>query len=119
MTGDVLTKVPVGLLPVILFLVTLIYMDSYKLVRLKTVLWVIGLGGLTAWLALYVNGFVLDALDMRLQAYSRYVAPLVEESLKALAIVYLFKSSRIGFLVDAAILGFSVGAGFALIENFY
>ena len=119
MTGDVLTKVPVGLLPVILFLVTLIYMDSYKLVRLKTVLWVIGLGGLTAWLALYVNGCVLDALDMRLQAYSRYVAPLVEESLMALAIVYLFKSSRIGFLVDAAILGFAVGAGFALIENFY
>jgi len=43
----------------------------------------------------------------------------VEESLKALVMVFLFRSSRIGFLVDAAIMGFAVGAGFALLENFY
>jgi hypothetical protein len=34
-------------------------------------------------------------------------------------VVYLFRSNRIGFLVDAAILGFAVGAGFALAENLY
>jgi len=44
---------------------------------------------------------------------------VVEEGLKALFIVYLFRSNRIGFLVDAAIMGFAVGAGFALVENFY
>jgi hypothetical protein len=33
--------------------------------------------------------------------------------------VYLFRGNRIGFLVDSAILGFAVGAGFALVENFY
>lgn len=114
-----LLKAPVGLLPVLIFLGALVWMDSYKLVRLRAVLAVIATGGLTAWAAMYLNGWVLGALDMDLQTYSRYVAPLVEEALKALVIVYLFRSNRIGFLVDAAIMGFAVGAGFALIENFY
>lgn len=114
-----LLKAPVGLLPVLIFLGTLVWMDSYKLVRLRVVLAVIAAGGLTAWAAMYLNGWALGALDMDLQTYSRYVAPLVEEGLKALVIVYLFRSNRIGFLVDAAIMGFAVGAGFALVENFY
>lgn len=115
---DILVRAPVGLLPVVIFLVVLVYMDSYKLVSLKSVLLVIGLGGLTALLAMYMNGWLLGLLDIPIKPYSRYVAPLVEESLKALAIIYLFRSNRIGFLVDSAIMGFAVGAGFALVENF-
>jgi hypothetical protein len=76
-------------------------------------------GGLCTIAALYLNGWILAETGMEFKSYSRYVAPLVEESLKALVIVFLFRSSRIGFLVDAAIMGFAVGAGFALLENFY
>jgi RsiW-degrading membrane proteinase PrsW (M82 family) len=119
MNLEILAKVPVGLLPVLIFLVVLVYMDSYKLVSLKAVLWVIGLGGLSTWLALYLNGWIITALDLDMTQYSRYVAPLLEESLKALIIIFLFRTNRIGFLVDSAILGFAVGAGFALVENFY
>lgn len=118
MSFDILARAPVGLLPVIIFLVVLVYMDSYKLVRFKTVLTVILLGGLTALIAMYVNGWLLGVLEIPLKPYSRYVAPLVEEGLKALVIIYLFRSNRIGFLVDSAIMGFAVGAGFALVENF-
>ncbi|MBT8053940.1 MAG: PrsW family intramembrane metalloprotease [Xanthomonadales bacterium] len=107
-----------GLLPVLIFLVVLVYMDSYKLVSLKNVLAVIFMGGLTAVAAMYINGWLLGVLDMPLKPYSRYVAPFVEEGLKALIIVYLFRTNRIGFLVDSAIMGFAVGAGFALVENF-
>ena len=49
--------------------------------------------------------------------FARYLAPLVEEALKALWIAVLLRRGRVGFLVDAAILGFAVGAGFALVEN--
>jgi RsiW-degrading membrane proteinase PrsW (M82 family) len=119
MTIDLLVKAPVGLLPVLIFLVALLYLDSYKLVSLKTVLWVIVAGGLCTIAALYLNGWILAESGLELKSYSRYVAPLVEESLKALVMVFLFRSSRIGFLVDAAIMGFAVGAGFALLENFY
>jgi hypothetical protein len=79
---------------------------------------VIMLGGLTALAAMYINGWLLGVFDMPLKPYSRYVSPIVEESLKALVIIYLFRSNRVGFLVDSAIMGFAVGAGFALVENF-
>ncbi len=119
MTTSSLLHYPVGLLPVVLFLVVLVYMDSYKLVRLRTVLWIIGLGGVSAIGSYFVNGAVLDLTGLDRVPFSRYAAPVVEETLKALVMVFLFRTSRIGFLVDAAILGFAVGAGFALVENFY
>lgn len=113
-----LARAPVGLLPVLIFLVILVYMDSYKLVSLRSVLAVIAVGGLVALAAMFVNGQLLNTLDIPFLSYARYVAPVVEESMKALVIVYLFRSNRIGFLVDSAIMGFAVGAGFALVENF-
>ncbi len=119
MAPEILLRAPVGLLPVLVFLFVLVYMDSYKLVSLRTVLAVILLGALTAIAAYYINPLVMDALELGFKPYARYVAPVVEEALKALVMVYLFRSSRIGFLVDSAILGFAVGAGFALVENFF
>ena len=119
MPVDVLIRAPVGLIPVLVFLVALLYMDSYKLVSLKTVLWVITAGGLCTIAALYLNGWILAESGLEFKTYTRYVAPLMEESLKALVVIFLFRSSRIGFLVDAAIMGFAVGAGFALLENLY
>jgi RsiW-degrading membrane proteinase PrsW (M82 family) len=119
MSSELLLRAPVGLLPVLVFLSALVYMDSYKLVSLRTILFVIIGGCLTAVAAYFINPLVMDLLNLGFQPYSRYAAPVVEESLKALVIIYLFRSHRIGFLVDAAIMGFAVGAGFALVENFF
>ncbi len=47
------------------------------------------------------------------------MSPLIEEALKATVILFLIRLNRIGFLVDAAIMGFAVGTGFAVIENMY
>jgi RsiW-degrading membrane proteinase PrsW (M82 family) len=116
---DLLIRAPVGLLPGLIFLIVLVWMDSYKLVSLKTVLLVIVAGGLTTIAAMYLNGWLIVGLDMDFRPYSRYVAPLLEEGLKALVVIYLFRSNRICFLVDSAIMGFAVGAGFALVENFF
>lgn len=117
--ADILIRAPIGLLPVVMFLGVLVYMDSYKLVRLHLVLLVIGLGGAMCVASYFVNGYLIGLSGLDFLAYSRYIAPLAEESLKGLVMVYLFRSSRIGFLVDSAILGFAVGAGFALVENLY
>ena len=119
MSIEFLARVPIGLLPVLIFLVVLVYMDSYKLISLKSVLWVILLGALTTVVAFFLNGWLIDALGLGLKPYSRYVSPLAEESLKALVIVFMFRTNRIGFLVDAAIMGFAVGAGFAVAENIF
>jgi RsiW-degrading membrane proteinase PrsW (M82 family) len=119
MTEEMLVRAPVGLLPVLLYLVLLVYMDSYKLVTLRTVLAVIAAGAAMAVVAYFANGELRSLMDLPFTTYSRFVAPVVEEVLKGLVIVFLFRTHRIGFLVDAAIFGFAVGAGFAVAENFF
>lgn len=107
----------VAFLPVTLFLVGLLYLDSYKLVPLRTILIAIAAGGCAAVLSYYAAMVLLPGLALNLTLYSRYVAPYIEESLKGLILVYFIRTHRIGFLVDAAIFGFAIGAGFALFEN--
>lgn len=119
MSSDLLTRAPVGLLPVLIFMLLLLYMDSYKLVKLRTILWVILAGAMLPVISYWVNGYAIGLLGWDFSVYSRYAAPVIEEGLKACVIIYLFRTHRIGFLVDAAILGFAVGAGFGVVENFY
>lgn len=119
MLTDVLMRAPVGLLPVLIFLLILLYMDSYKLVSLRTVIWVILTGALLPVAGYWINGYAIGFLGWDFQTFSRYAAPVIEEGMKACVMIYLFRSNRIGFLVDAAILGFAVGAGFGVVENFY
>jgi len=114
-----LLKPLVGLLPVMMFLLALVYLDSYKLTKLRTVLTVVCAGGLMAVAAYLCNAWLITFLQLDLQTYSHWVGPVIEECLKALIMLYLIQTHRVGFLVDAAILGFAVGAGFAVVENFY
>jgi RsiW-degrading membrane proteinase PrsW (M82 family) len=109
----------VGFLPVVLFLGALMLMDSYKLVSRRSVLLAIGTGCLAAGVALVANRAALEALRLDPQVLKRYWAPLLEEVLKAGLLVYLVRAHRVGFMVDAGILGFALGAGFALVENVY
>jgi hypothetical protein len=66
-----------------------------------------------------VNLQSLTRLDIEFVTYSRYVSPVIEEAIKALVIAGLVRAKRIAFLVDAAIAGFAVGTGFAVVENVY
>ena len=116
---ELLPRLLAGFLPVLLFLGVLIYLDSYKLVRLRWVVFTIVLGGAAAAASYTANGMLLSRLAMDFTTYSRYVAPVVEESAKALILIWLIRSQRTGFLVDASIYGFAVGTGFALLENAY
>jgi RsiW-degrading membrane proteinase PrsW (M82 family) len=116
---DLLSIIPVGLLPVITFLLLLVYLDSYQMVRMRLVVAVLAAGGVVAIVCYALNGGLMTLLGMNLTHYSRWVAPVVEETLKASVVVWLFRTHRVGFLVDSAILGFAVGAGFAVVENFY
>lgn len=119
MTADLVLHALLGLLPVCCFLAALVYLDSYKLVPLKWVIGVIVLGCVAAVASYPLSIVGLVWFDIEFTAYTRYVAPFVEEALKALIIWGLIRGNRIGFLVDAAIYGFAVGAGFAIFENMY
>jgi protease PrsW len=111
--------VAVGVVPVFLFLGALVLLDSYKLVALRAILLSV-LAGVVAALASYgLNGYLRPALDLDFPRYSMYVAPVIEETLKATFVVYLLRRNKVGFVVDAGIHGFGIGTGFALVENLY
>ena len=107
----------VALLPVLAFLSLLMLLDSFKLVRPRALAQTLLAGALLALLTGEINGPLASGLRLPPEAFSRYVAPVVEELLKSLWIVVLIQRRRLGFLVDAAIQGFAVGTGFALVEN--
>jgi RsiW-degrading membrane proteinase PrsW (M82 family) len=110
-------RVLLGLVPVVCFLGVLVALDSYKLVKLRNVLAVLAAGAAIAGASYGINGELLDRLDIEFITYTRYVAPPMEELLKAAILVALIRGHRIGFLVDAAIVGFATGTGFAMVEN--
>ena len=114
--ADVLRPI-LGLAPVACFLGVLVGLDSYKLVSLTRVLAVLVAGAAMAGVSYALNGALLANIDIDFLAFTRYVAPIVEEVLKAAIVVLLIRTHRVGFLVDAAIVGFAAGTGFAMVEN--
>jgi RsiW-degrading membrane proteinase PrsW (M82 family) len=106
----------IALIPVGLFLCVLLLMDSFKLVHPGELAFAIIGGALAALLSDAVAPWVRatgvsQVVDLRL------LSPTIEEIIKGLVIVAILASRWIGFPVDAAIQGFAVGAGFALVEN--
>lgn len=108
-----------GLVPVCLFLIGLLYLDSFKLVSLPAIVRMIAAGAAAAGVAYLVNRFLFARLAFDMRLLTVLVAPLVEEILKAIPVLLLIRRKKIGFLVDAAICGFAIGTGFALVENVY
>jgi RsiW-degrading membrane proteinase PrsW (M82 family) len=107
----------VALLPVTTFLVLLVLFDSFKLVPKWFLLRALVVGAVASALLLPLHHALVEAADLPPGAFARYVAPVTEETLKTLCLLYPLWRRQIGFLVDAAILGFAIGAGFALVEN--
>jgi protease PrsW len=110
-------NIVIALVPVIVLLAVLVLMDRFKMVRPSSVLLALAAGAGAAFLSLALNDWLLHVQNIPPRVVSRYIAPIVEETAKALFIVGLIAAGRIGFPVDAAVQGFAVGTGFALIEN--
>lgn len=106
-----------ALLPVLLLLAALTLTDSFKLVRARTLLTALGWGAVAAGAAVLIQDALARAVTIPTPAFVRYVGPLTEETTKGLLIVLWIARGRVGFLVDATILGFAVGTGFAVVEN--
>jgi len=107
----------ISVLPVFLFLGALVLLDSYKLIPLRAILLAVAAGCVAAAAGYAVNSWVRPAIALDPTRYSMYVAPVVEELLKAIYVVWLIRRSKVGFVADAATYGFAVGTGFAFVEN--
>jgi RsiW-degrading membrane proteinase PrsW (M82 family) len=117
MVRQVLIQVALSILPVLLFLAALELIDTYKLVTLRRVIRSIAIGAGVAIVCYSVNTSLYRTGIVAPEIWARFGAPWLEEIAKALYVMWLIRSNRVGFMVDTAIAGFAVGAGFAALEN--
>ncbi|HEY3798880.1 MAG TPA: PrsW family glutamic-type intramembrane protease [Caulobacteraceae bacterium] len=113
-----LLKIAVALVPVLVFLAGFTLLDAFKLMSWRWLVILLVAGGLLAAASYLANWRALDDLPIGFTDYTKYAAPVIEESLKGALMLALFWRNRIGFMIDAAITGFAIGAGFSLVENF-
>ena len=116
-TRMILAQAGLSVLPVIVFLVALELIDTYKLLALRRVIRSVGVGCGVALVCYGLNTVIFRSGLVGPAVWARSGAPVVEEIAKALYVVWLLRSNRVGFMVDTAISGFAVGAGFAILEN--
>ena len=109
----------VALIPVLMLLAVFVWLDAFALMSLREILGLLALGALGALAAWPVSGRLLDTLPIGFSLYSRFVAPWIEEAIKAAIIIVLFRMNRIGYKLDAVISGFAFGAGFSVVENIF
>lgn len=100
----------ISFIPIIIYLVILKSLDSFKLVKWKGLCLGIMLGIVSCAVAYSVSD-IAACLDIS------YYSPPAEELLKALAAILLMRVIHIAFFAEALCYGAAVGAGFALLEN--
>ena len=100
---------------VLLFIYNL---DKYKTGEFKVVIlsFAAGVGAYLA--AAQINPATLDLGWVDYDQMVRFLAPAVEEILKAAILFLLVRRVKFTYFVDGAIYGFAVGIGFAIWENF-
>jgi len=93
------------------------WLDAFALMRPRELALLLALGGAGALIAYPVSGGMLDTLPIGFSNYSRFVAPWIEEAIKGVFVLVLFRINRIGYKLDAVLSGFAIGAGFSIVEN--
>ncbi len=108
-----------ALIPVLILLAIFNWFDAFELMSFKEILFLLLLGSLGAVAAYPLSGRMLDTLPIGFSNYSRFVAPWIEEAIKAVIVIGLFRFNRIGYKLDAVVSGFAIGAGFSVLENIF
>lgn len=119
MDADLLLKAAIAVAPVLLLLATFDRLDAFDLIDFRSIALLLAAGAALALASFLVNWRVMEGFPIGFGTHTRYVAPPIEETLKAAPILYLLAANRLGFKLDAAIAGFAVGAGFSVAENLW
>jgi RsiW-degrading membrane proteinase PrsW (M82 family) len=91
-------------------------LDLYKTGQFQTIFICFLAGAVGFGLAVAINRATLG-LGMPRENVIRYSAPVVEEILKGLLLLFLVRRSNFTYFVEGAVYGFAAGIGFAIVEN--
>jgi RsiW-degrading membrane proteinase PrsW (M82 family) len=93
-------------------------LDLYKTGNFRYVLMCFAWGGVAFACAFFSNRFIYTQEWLTRENIQRFGAPVIEEILKALILIYLIRRPNFTYFVDGAIYGFAIGIGFAVFENY-
>ncbi len=92
-------------------------LDMYKTGEYRIILTSAAAGLIGFFLASAINRAVLSLGWLAREDIIRYAAPVIEEILKGLILLYLVRRPNFTYFVEGAIYGFAAGMGFAIAEN--
>jgi RsiW-degrading membrane proteinase PrsW (M82 family) len=102
-----------------LFFLWLIFrFDFYQTGQFRFIFLTFVWGAFAYYLAGYLNIWLVDEGFFDWEQIVRYAAPVAEEILKGLFLLYLVRRAQFTYSVDGAVYGFAAGIGFAIFENF-
>src|SRR5690606_21176000 len=102
----------------VLFLLFLKRYDFYQTGKDRYNFLTVAVGFFAYLLAAQINPAILKlGLADSCHEVVRLWAPIVEEILKSLILIYLINRADFNYIVDGVLYGFGVGIGFAVIEN--
>ena len=93
-------------------------LDMFKMGSFRFVLACFAAGGIAFAAASKINAAVYNLDYFSYDTMVRFFAPILEEILKALILIYLVRRTDFTYFVDGAIYGFAAGMGFAIFENY-
>ena len=106
-----------SLIPIV-FLFLVRKLDLYETGNFGFVLMSLAWGGGAYFLAAQINPWLMNVGFTDYDTLVRLYAPIIEEVLKVIIILFLIRQASFTYFVDGAIFGFAAGIGFAIFENF-
>ena len=104
-----------SLFPLALFVIFLLWMDTFSLTKGKRFALSIINGAITCIIVLSIATWVFHES----KNYELFIAPILDEILKGSIILYLVVKRKVILVGDATIYGASIGAGFGICENIF
>ncbi len=115
--GTILALLVATLIPGI-YLLFMTTRDLYQTGSRRIIIICFVWGMLAYFMATKVNPLMVNYGGLSWEQVVRFGAPVAEEILKGAILVYLIRRADFTYFVDGAIYGFTIGIGFAVIENF-
>lgn len=99
------------------FLLFLRKFDLHKTAKFHHNIVTLGCGIVAYLLVAQINPAMVNAGWVTWDQVIRFTAPVIEEILKSLILLYLVSRANFNYVVDGALYGFGAGIGFAIVEN--
>jgi RsiW-degrading membrane proteinase PrsW (M82 family) len=91
--------------------------DLYRIGQSQTILACAGWGAVAFAPAALTHSSLARFQLIDQHIIGQFVAPVLEEALKALILIYLIRRPQFTYFLDGALYGFATGIGFAIAEN--